>query len=119
MPCTIKSVPRLAYPNPSVRKSYDFRATTTLGNCAMYTEISKISVHSRHACRKDSTSKPPVRVSKNFSRFNDARLQAVSSRNMYSEHGLLALIGPSAGHVCHSLMVVLNCTPGSAHDQAA
>ena len=35
------------------------------------------------------------------------------------EHGLLALIRPSAGQVCHSLMVVSNCTPGSAHDQAA
>src|SRR5438270_2650991 len=38
---------------------------------------------------------------------------------MYSEHGFEALIRPSAGHVCHSLMVVSNCTPGSAHDQAA
>jgi hypothetical protein len=38
---------------------------------------------------------------------------------MYSEHGLLALILPSAGHVCHSLIVVSNCTPGSAQAQAA
>src|SRR5260370_2939499 len=38
---------------------------------------------------------------------------------MYSEHGLEALIRPSAGQVCHSLMVVSNCRPGSAHDQAA
>src|SRR5947209_15041435 len=85
----------------------------------MYTEISKISVHSRHPCRNDSTSKPPVRVSKNFKRFNEARLQAVSSRNMYSEHGLLALIRPSLGQVCHSFTVLSYCTPGSAHDQAA
>src|SRR5271163_3395808 len=48
-----------------------------------------------------------------------ARLHAVSSRNMYSEQGLLALMRPSAGQVCHSLMVVSYCTPGSAHDQAA
>ena len=40
------------------------------------------------------------------SRFSDARLQAVSSRNMYSEHGLEALIGPAAGQVCQSLIVV-------------
>ena len=29
---------------------------------------------------------------RNFSRLNDARLQAESSRNMYSEQGLLALM---------------------------
>src|SRR5271165_4963922 len=38
---------------------------------------------------------------------------------MYSEHGFDALIRPSTGQVCHSLMVVSNCKPGSAHDQAA
>ena len=47
-----------------------------------------------------------------------ARLQAVSSRNMYSEHGLLALIRPELGQVCQWLMVVSNCTPGSPHCQA-
>src|SRR5262252_6059811 len=49
----------------------------------------------------------------------EARLHAVSSRNIYSEHGLLALIRPSSGQVCHSLIVVSYCTPGSAHAQAA
>src|SRR6202142_4373022 len=34
-------------------------------------------------------------------------------------HGLLALMRPSSGHVCHSLIVVSNCRPGSAHCQAA
>src|SRR5215467_4726210 len=52
-------------------------------------------------------------------RFRDARLQAVSSRNMYSEHGLDALMRPDSGQVCHSLMVVSHCTPGSAEAQAA
>src|SRR6266481_4352492 len=52
-------------------------------------------------------------------RFNEARLQAVSSRNMYSEQGLDALMRPLAGQVCHSLMVVSYCTPGSAQAQAA
>ena len=47
-----------------------------------------------------------------------ARLQAVSSRNMYSEQGLEPLILPPSGQVCHSLMVVSNCTPGSAHAHA-
>src|SRR5271166_5137268 len=52
-------------------------------------------------------------------RFNEARLQAVSSRNMYSEHGLEARIGPDAAQVCQSLIVVWNCRPGSALAQAA
>src|SRR5438874_5909418 len=38
---------------------------------------------------------------------------------MYSEQGFDALIRPSAGQVCHSLMVVSNCKPGSAQPQAA
>jgi hypothetical protein len=38
---------------------------------------------------------------------------------MYSEHGLEAMIGPDAGQVCQSLMVVWNCRPGSALAQAA
>src|SRR5215468_1050343 len=53
------------------------------------------------------------------SRFSDARLHAVSSRNMYSEHGFEPRIGPDAGQVCQSLTVVWNCRPGSAQAQAA
>src|SRR5579872_4596680 len=34
-------------------------------------------------------------------------------------HGLLALMRPSVWQVCHSLIVVSNCTPGSAHCHAA
>jgi hypothetical protein len=56
---------------------------------------------------------------RNCSRLSDARLQAVSSRNMYSEHGLEARISPGAGQVCQSLMVVWNWMPGSAQAQAA
>src|SRR5687768_11291855 len=56
---------------------------------------------------------------RNVSRFIEARLHAVSSRNMYSEHGLLARIAPEAGQVCQSLMDVWNCRPGSAQAQAA
>src|SRR5215475_3997953 len=55
----------------------------------------------------------------NASRFSDARLQAVSSRNMYSEHGFEPRIGPDAGQVCQSLTVVWYCRPGSAQAQAA
>src|SRR5216683_54019 len=58
-------------------------------------------------------------VPRNASRFSEARLHAVSSRNMYSEHGFDALIGPEAGQVCQSLMLVWYCRPGSADAHAA
>src|SRR3984885_4060315 len=49
----------------------------------------------------------------------EARLQAELSTCMYSEHGLDALMRPLAGEVCHWLIVVSYCTPGSAQRQAA
>ena len=52
-------------------------------------------------------------------RLSEARLHAVSSRNMYSEQGLDALIRPPAGQVCQALMVLSNWMPGSAEAQAA
>src|SRR5690349_19904848 len=48
-----------------------------------------------------------------------ARLHAELSRCMYSEQGLLALIRPVLGAVCHRLIVVSNCMPGSAHSHVA
>src|SRR3546814_19575924 len=63
------------------------------------------------------SNEPSARL--NCIRCIDARLQAVSSRNMYSEHGFDALMRPPAGQVCQSLMVVSYCTPGSAQAQAA
>ncbi len=56
---------------------------------------------------------------RNARRFSEARLHAVSSKNMYSEHGFDARIGPEAGQVCQSFTVVWNCRPGSALAQAA
>src|SRR5437588_5656634 len=56
---------------------------------------------------------------RNCSRFSAARLRAELSRCMSSLHGLDALMRPLAGHVCHSLMVVSYCMPGSAHSHAA
>src|SRR5918999_3989083 len=88
------------------------------GYWAIITEISRTMVQRRTAWAKPATSKPPSSLRK-ATRFKDARLHAVSSRNMYSEHGLDALIRPEAGQVCHSLMVVSYCTPGSAEAQAA
>src|SRR6185503_12551586 len=54
-----------------------------------------------------------------LSRFIEARLQAELSRCIYSLQGLEALMRPAFGAVCHLLIVVSNCRPGSAHSQAA
>src|SRR3954452_19057653 len=56
---------------------------------------------------------------RNFSRLRLARLQDELSSDMYSEHGLDAVIRPVSGLVCQSLMVPSYCRPGSAHSQAA
>src|SRR5690349_5243724 len=56
---------------------------------------------------------------KNLVRFKDDRLQAVSSRNMYSEQGFDALIFPLFGQVCQRLMMLSYWTPGSAQPHAA
>src|SRR5438067_5861590 len=57
-------------------------------------------------------------LSANFIRFSDARLHAESSRNMYSEQGLEALMRAVFGHGCQSLTVVSNCIPGSPQTHA-
>src|SRR5215467_11541028 len=64
------------------------------------------------AFRKDSIANRPS-LSTNFIRFNEAKLQAESSRNMYSEHGFDALIGAVFFDVCHRFTVVSYCMPGS------
>ena len=51
----------------------------------------------------------------NFIRFSDDRLQAESSRNMYSEQGLDALMRAVFLQGCQRLTVVSNCMPGSPH----
>ena len=56
---------------------------------------------------------------RNFMRLSDARLHAESSTCMYSLHGFDALMRPELGDVCHWLIVVSYCTPGSAQRQAA
>src|SRR4051812_24548311 len=64
------------------------------------------------ALRNDSASKTPFEP-RNFMRLSEARLHAVSSRNMYSEHGLDALIRPVVLQVCQRFTVVSYCMPGS------
>src|SRR6185437_9059848 len=56
---------------------------------------------------------------RNFSRLKLARLQAESSRNMYSEHGFEALMRAVFLDVCQRLMVESYCMPGSPHCQVA
>src|SRR6056297_701053 len=73
--------------------------------------------NNRDAARNRSTSNVPSRPT-NFIRLMLDRLHAVSSRNMYSLQGLLALIAPLTGQVCHLLIVVSYCTPGSPQCQA-
>src|SRR5581483_2734886 len=67
----------------------------------------------------ESRSVAALSLLRNANRFIDARLQAVSSRNMYSEHGFDARIAPDAAQVCQSLIVVWYCRPGSAENHAA
>src|SRR5580704_16193865 len=69
------------------------------------------------ALRKASTSNVLLGPM-NFIRLSEARLQAVSSRNMYSEHGLEALMRAVAEQVCQRLTVESYCMPGSPHCQA-
>src|SRR5271167_576007 len=53
-----------------------------------------------------------------FIRLSEARLQAVSSRNMYSEQGFEALIRAVPLQVCQRFTVVSYCMPGSPHCHA-
>ena len=75
-------------------------------------------VQSLVACSNASMSKLPDGCWKVI-KFKEAKLHAVSSRNIYSEHGLEAFILPSPLQVCQSLIVVSNCIPGSADAHAA
>ena len=84
----------------------------------MSTQISMVAIVTSTACRKAPTSNSPSGRRKRI-RFNDARLQAESSRNMYSEHGFDALIRAVSGQVCQVLIVVSNWIPGSPQIQAA
>src|SRR5580658_6228835 len=68
------------------------------------------------AWRNASTSNLPL-GSRYFIKFRDARLHAVSSRNMYSEHGFEALMRAVFLEVCQRLIVVSYCIPGSPHCQ--
>src|ERR1700737_743410 len=64
------------------------------------------------ACLNASTSNWPFGL-RYFIRFSEARLHAVSSRNIYSLQGLLALMRAVVLQVCQRFTVVSYCMPGS------
>src|SRR6201996_7504230 len=70
------------------------------------------------ACLNAVVSNLPVE-STYFIKFSEARLQAVSSRNMYSLHGFDALMRAVFFEVCQRLIVVSYCMPGSPHCHVA
>src|SRR5580704_16631956 len=70
------------------------------------------------ACLNAFTSNWPF-GSRNFIKLSDARLQAVSSRNMYSLQGFDALMRAVFLEVCQRLMVESYCMPGSPHCHVA
>src|SRR5688500_4070510 len=70
------------------------------------------------AWQKRSVSNDPS-GRRNFMRFSEARLHALSSTCMYSLHGFEALMRREFGDVCHWLIVVSYWTPGSAQRHAA
>src|SRR5947207_12802881 len=68
------------------------------------------------ACLNAGTSNCPLALTY-FIKFSEARLQAASSRNIYYEHGLLALIRAVFFEVCQRFTVVSYCIPGSPQCQ--
>ncbi len=90
----------------------------SVGKSAKQIEMSIAVMISSTAFANSSESKVSSSL-RNFSRFSDARLHEELSSDMYSEHGLDAVIRPVSGLVCQSLMVSSYCRPGSAHSHAA
>src|ERR1022692_5130092 len=89
----------------------------SVGYQALSTRISWAVMVISTAWRYASTSKVPLGA--NFSRLRLARLQAESSRNMYSLQGLLALIRAVFLEVCQRFTVESYCMPGSPQCQVA
>src|SRR5207302_8451004 len=88
-----------------------------VGYPALSTRISCAVIRTSTAWGYASTSTAPLGA--NIRRFRLARLQAESSRNMYSLQGLLALILAVFFEVCQRLTVVSYCMPGSPQCQVA
>ncbi len=90
----------------------------SVGKSAKQIEMSIAVMISSTACANLTASKVSS-SRRNFSRLSEARLHEELSSDMYSEHGLDAVIRPVSGLVCQSLMVPSYWRPGSAHSHAA
>src|SRR6476619_4267757 len=90
----------------------------SVGKSAKQMEMSIAVMISSTALANSGPSKVSSSL-RNFSRLSEARLQDELSSDMYSEHGLDAVIRPVSGLVCQSLIVSSYCRPGSAHSHAA
>ena len=90
----------------------------SVGKSAKQMEMS-IAVMITSTAFANSSASKVLSSLRNFSRFSDARLHEELSSDMYSEHGLDAVMRPVSGLVCQSLIVSSYCRPGSAHSHAA
>src|SRR4051794_18847529 len=90
----------------------------SVGKSAKQIEMSIAVMTSSATCWNFLASKVSSSL-RNLSRLSDARLHEELSSDMYSEHGLDAVIRPVSGLVCQSLMMSSYWMPGSAHSQAA
>src|SRR5690625_2751776 len=104
--------PRLAYPMPSWRKSRVVCPIASVGKSAKQMEMSIAVMTSSTICSYRVMSNVPSSP-QNFSRLSEARLHEELSSDMYSEHGLEAVMRPCSGVVCQSLIVLSYCRPGS------
>src|ERR687890_54672 len=103
---------------PSWRYSRVVCPIDSVGKSAKQIEMSIAVMISSTALANSGASKVSS-SRRNFMRLSDARLHDELSSDMYSLHGLLAVIRPVSGFVCQSLIVSSYCSPGSAHSHAA
>src|SRR5580698_3889288 len=90
----------------------------SVGYPELSTRISIAVIITEIPCRYAGISNVPAGET-NLSRLKLARLHAELSRNMYSEQGFDALIRAVFLLVCHLLIVVSNCIPGSPQTHVA
>src|SRR5215204_3094845 len=103
---------------PSCRYARVVSPIASVGKSAKQIEMSIAVMTSSTALTKVGPSNVPSSRRKRI-RLSEARLQDELSRDMYSLHGLLAVIRPVSGLVCQSLIVSSYWMPGSAHSHAA
>src|SRR3954451_9797287 len=114
----MSSEPRLAYPMPSWRYLRVVSPMASVGKSAKQIEMS-IAVMTSSTVLANFTPSNVSSSLRNLSRLSDARLHEELSSDMYSLHGLDAVMRPVSGLVCQSLIVSSYWIPGSAQAHAA